>query len=73
MRSTKKIDEILPTQPVQLIKLNADELGKLIKAKALQAAAMHFAAYGMSAQVDSQLSHSHNDNDLGPGEMEDPS
>lgn len=71
MRSTKKIDEILPTQPVQLVKLNADELGKLIKAKAMQAAAMHFAVYGMSAQVDSQPAHSHNE--LKPGEMEDPS
>lgn len=65
MRSTKKIDEILPQQSVKLIKLSAEELGKLIKAKALQAVAMHFAMMGLDVPTHAQSSHGIN--------VEDPS
>jgi len=59
MRTTQKIDDILPRPAVQLIKLDADELGKLIKAKALQAVAMHFASMGLKEPVQMKSSANH--------------
>lgn len=47
MRSTEKINNIIPKPKIIELKLDAESLGKLIRAKALQAVAMHFAVIGL--------------------------
>ncbi len=48
MRSTEKINDIVPPPTVVELKLDAESLGKLIRAKALKAAAMHVALIELS-------------------------
>lgn len=47
MRSTEKINNIVTKPKIIELKLDAESLGKLIRAKALQAVAMHFAVIGL--------------------------
>ena len=60
MRSTQKMDEIKPQKSVNILTLDCESLGKLIRAKALKAAAMHFVTIGVFEQAGRTLSK-HND------------
>ena len=60
MRSTEKMNEIDPQKSVNLMTLDCETLGKLIRAKALEAVAMHFLAVGLGEREHTTSSMNHN-------------
>ena len=59
MRSTAKMNEIDPQKSVKLLTLDCETLGKLIRAKALEAVAMHFLVVGLGEREHTTLSRNH--------------
>ena len=59
MRSTVKMNEIDPPKSVKLLTLDCETLGKLIRAKALEAVAMHFLAVGLGEREHTTSSGNH--------------